>query len=195
MKSAARISARGSKAYQWNVDARFLSAEAVAATEGWRAHPWLDPPAGSLPGKIAHVALITAAQSVVEGTDVEDGIPLCSPLISQPLVEACLRVPSWLWFEDGHNRFVARSAFRDQLPVDVLDRDSKGAPDCFVADLYDANRSKIRELLLGGLLRREKLLDDKAVDAALDNQAPVEGHGFLRLMRLVDAETWARSWS
>jgi asparagine synthase (glutamine-hydrolysing) len=132
---------------------------------------------------------------VVEGTDVEDGIPLCSPLISQPLVEACLRVPSWLWFEDGHNRFVARSAFRDQLPVDVLDRDSKGAPDCFVADLYDANRSKIRELLLGGLLRREKLLDDKAVDAALDNQAPVEGHGFLRLMRLVDAETWARSWS
>jgi asparagine synthase (glutamine-hydrolysing) len=184
----------GQIAYRWPLDMRFLSDTARDAASGATAHPWLTPPAGALPGKAAHIALLIGAQSVAEGFDAEEGLPTYSPLISQPLIEVCLRVPSWLWFEDGFNRAVARRAFRDSLPSATIWRRSKGAPDSFIADIYDANLPLIRDLLLGGALRRCGLLDIPQLEAALCATGPVRGHDFLRIMQLADAEVWARCW-
>ena len=186
---------RRSPAYRWELDTRFLAPEAAKHIGEDSAHPWLVAPMGMLPGKAAHVALIAAAQSVVEGFDAEDTLATYSPLISQPLVEACLQVPSWLWFENGRNRAIARRAFQTHLPAATITRRSKGAPDCFIADLYDANRSVIRDMLLGGVLGGHGLLDTDALLEALDDDAPVRGHDFIRVMQLVDAEAWARCWS
>jgi asparagine synthase (glutamine-hydrolysing) len=138
------------------------------------------------------VALIAAAQSVAEGFDPREALPTCSPLISQPIVEACLKVPTWLWFENGRNRAVARRAFQPLLPSATVQRRSKGAPDCFIADLFDANRALIRQTLLDGVLRQLGLLDVAALEQELDQNSPVRGHDFLRIMQLTDAEVWAR---
>ena len=186
---------RRSPAYPWPLEIRFLSAEARAELEGAVNHPWLVTPTDTLPGKAAHVALIAAAQSVAEGFDMEIALPTFSPLISQPLVEACLQVPSWLWFEAGRNRAIARRAFTGRLPDATLQRRSKGAPDCFIADLFEANRPTIRAMLTGGALSDLGLLDVEALSQTLDDSAPVRGHDFLRIMQLVDAEAWARCWS
>lgn len=186
---------RRSAAYRWPLDHRFVSACGQDAARSAAAHPWLDPPAGTLPGSAAHVALVTGAQSVVEGLDAEEALPACSPLISQPLIETCLRVPSWLWFEDGLNRAVARRAFAGLLPEQTIRRRSKGAPDSFVADIYDANRPIIRDLLLGGVLREQGLLNTSALEAFFADSGPVRGTDFLRVMQLADAEAWARCWS
>lgn len=186
---------RRSSAYRWPLDTRFLSAEARGELDGAVNHPWLIAPASILPGKAAHVALIAAAQSVAEGFDMESALPTFSPLISQPLVEACLQAPSWLWFEAGRNRAIARRAFAGRLPDATLQRRSKGAPDCFVADLFEANRPTIRAMLTGGTLSHLGLLEVEALSQALDDRAPVRGHDFLRIMQLVDAEAWVRCWS
>jgi asparagine synthase (glutamine-hydrolysing) len=190
---ALRIAMRRSRAYRWDVDLSFLSEQAREVSSAGVVHPWLSPPEGILPGKVGHVALIAAAQSVVEGYDVEDRPPTFSPLMTQPVVEACLRIPTWLWFEDGRNRAVARRAFADDLPGEIIGRRSKGGPDCFIAQLFEANRPIIREMLLGGELMRFGLLDGHAIEAALQSEAPVRGHEFLRLMRLTDADAWARA--
>jgi len=190
-----RTKLRRNPAYAWGADMRFLSRAAVAEAEKAPAHPWLTAPGDALPGKAAHVALIAAAQSVAEGFDAEDELPVYSPLISQPLVETCLRVPSWLWFERGLNRAVARRAFSKCLPLETVQRRSKGAPDCFIAELFEVNRPAIRTMLMDGALRREGLLDVVALETALDDQAPVEGHDYLRIMQLVDAEAWATAWT
>ncbi|HZF43648.1 MAG TPA: asparagine synthase-related protein [Sphingomonadaceae bacterium] len=186
---------RGTCRYAWPLDLRYLSDEARQAAAAAAAHPWLEAPPGALPGKAAHVALVMAAQSVVEGEDVQDAISTYSPLISQPLVEACLEVPSWLWFQDGLNRWIARKAFADDLPADVAFRRSKGSPDSFVADIFDANRATVRDMLLGGELARLGLLDLPRLGPALRDTGPLRSHDFLRLMQLVDAEAWARSWT
>lgn len=186
------MSMRRTPAYAWGLDMRFLSAEAKADLTGEAAHPWLVAPKGALPGKAAHVALIAAAQSVAEGFDPREALPTCSPLISQPIVEACLKVPTWLWFENGRNRAVARRAFQPLLPSATVQRRSKGAPDCFIADLFDANRALIRQTLLDGVLRQLGLLDVAALEQELDQNSPVRGHDFLRIMQLTDAEVWAR---
>jgi asparagine synthase (glutamine-hydrolysing) len=189
-----RTSRRRSPDYPWPMDLRFLSPEARRASAGAAAHPWLVAPSDALPGKAAHVALITAAQSVVEGFDAEDALPICSPLISQPMIELCLRIPSWLWFEDGQNRAIARRAFSRDLPAETIGRRSKGAPDSFVADIYQANRAEIRSMLKEGVLHELGLLDLVSLSAVLDDPSPLAGYDFLRVMQLADAEAWARCW-
>lgn len=189
------IRMRRTPAFVWGLDTRFLSTEAKAGVTGEAPHPWLVAPRGALPGKAAHVALIAAAQSVAEGFDPCEALPTFSPLISQPIVEACLEVPTWLWFEKGRNRAIARRAFQPLLPPATVQRRSKGAPDGFIADLYDANRALIRQMLMDGVLRQLGFLDVAALEQELDQSSPVRGHDFLRIMQLTDAEAWARCWS
>ena len=190
-----QISLRQSPSYDWPPDLRFLSEDARKFASETHCHPWLQAPHGSLPGKIAHVALIAAAKRIPEGADAEDELQSCSPLVSQPIVETCLTAASWLWFEHRGNRALARHAFAASLPGAIAWRRSKGAPDCFLAQIYEGNRTTIRELLLEGELRRLCLIDISSVERALKEEGPVRGHDFLRLMQLTDAEVWARCWA
>lgn len=193
LRRAILARARRLSRYGFALDCRLLSPAAMSAAQGAGDHRWLEAPRGALPGKAAHIGLIAAAQSVVEGFDPLDAVPLLSPLISQPVVEACLRVPSWLWFDQGHNRAVARDAFAGLLPHDIVRRRSKGGPDGFIAELYRHHRPLIRDLLMEGLLMAHGLLDRGALDQAMAEQGPVQRHDFLRVMQLVDAEIWARA--
>jgi len=179
--------------YKWQGDIRFLSDRAGDMADLATRHPWLDAPAHALPGKAAHIALMITAQSYVEGLDPEAPIPTVAPLLAQPLVEACLGIPTWFWFKDGLNRAIAREAFRDDLPLPVQARRSKGTPGSFVAAIYEANRPIIRDLLLGGLLAQHGLIDRATLTQALKQPGPVRGFDYIRLMFLVDAEAWARS--
>jgi asparagine synthase (glutamine-hydrolysing) len=188
------ISRRRSNRYPWQLDLRFLSPDARAEARSADDHPWLIAGEGELPGKAAHIALVVAAQSVAEGFDVEEPLPTYSPLITQPVVEACLRVPSWMWFDEGRNRSLARSAFDGFLPQSIIERRSKAAPDCFIAELYELYRQRIRAMLMDGVLQRLGLLETGPLDRMLMAQGPVEGHDYLRVMQLVDAEAWARCW-
>lgn len=183
------------RGYRWPLDRRFLSNAAAHAHDGVELHPWLASPRGALPGKAAHVALLAAAQSYVEGFDPDQQPVPVAPLLAQPLVETSLRVPSWLWFDRGLNRAVAREAFRADLPSAVIERRSKGSPDGFIGEIYEINRATLREMLLGGLLAANGLVDQAALGRMLDDPALPKGHDYLRVIQLADAESWARAWT
>jgi asparagine synthase (glutamine-hydrolysing) len=181
-------------AFRWPRALTFVSPEGRACGLAGAGHPWLIPPDGTLPGSAAHVALLLAAQSLVETSDPHARLPGIAPLVSQPVAEACLRVPSWCWTRDGHNRVIARDAFRFGLPPATVDRRDKGTPDGFVVELIAANRDRIRALLMDGLLADQGLLDRAAVNAALSPAGHRKVLDNAALMDLVDVEAWARSW-
>lgn len=176
--------------YRWSCDLRYLTASALERA-GEPRHRWLRPPPEALPGASAHIAVIAIVENLLETFVVER--PEGSPLMAQPLVEVCLSVPTWLWFERGHNRALARRAFRELLPAEIVERRSKGTPDGFVARVYDANRPALRDLLCGGRLAAEGLLDRDAIDSTLKIPGPVKGHDHIRLLRIADVEAWVRS--
>lgn len=185
---------RPSRGYRWPLQSDFLSQDARAFLA--RApHPWLQAPPGALPGRAAHVALIAAAQSYVEGLDPIRDPPLAVPLLAQPLVELCLRIPSWLWFDGGLNRAVARRAFAGELPPAILRRRSKGTPDSFLAQIFELHRQRIRDELLGGALRSQGLIDLPALLALFASGRPLADGELQRIMALYDAEIWCRAWS
>jgi len=169
----------------------FLSDASRSIVADAIAHPWFVPPDGVLPGRASHVALLAPAQNLVEAINAQALQHAISPLVSQPVVEACLRVPSWHWLAPGRDRATARRAFAPDLPEEIFARRSKGTPTSFVAAIFDRQRKAIRDMLLGGRLAEFGLVDEAKLTQALSAPGPVRDLRFVRIMELVDAEAWA----
>jgi asparagine synthase (glutamine-hydrolysing) len=185
----------GRRQYRWAIDEQMLTNRAIELATPVFDHPWLQVPPHALAGSAAHIALLLAIQNYLEGYRRELVTPIVAPLMSQPLVELCLQIPSWMWCEGGQNRSVARRAFAGLLPEPVLGRRSKGTPDGYSMEIFERNRRAIRELLNGGLLVREGLIDIDAVNQCLADNGPVRGDAYARILCFCDFEAWLRSWS
>jgi asparagine synthase (glutamine-hydrolysing) len=191
--SALRI-AFGPRSYRVRPDTMFLHSDAVRSLESRPVgHPWLDAPAGALPGKAAHIASILRVQQCLEPGRARD-LPAINPLMAQPLMEFCLAVPSWEWRSGGRDRSLARRAFRKNLPAAVLRRRVKGGPDGFAAEVLDHFRSAIGERLLSGNLVREKIVDRSSLELALSEMRPGAGEERARIFEFLAAEAWIDSW-
>lgn len=190
--SVIRRSFRRSRASPWSADTRLLNPQ-VHILRGNALTPWTDLRGDILPGKREHIVLIMRAQNHING--LASPLTRFSPLVSQPLVEFCLRVPTWHWSHGGKNRAVARAAFADILPVELMCRTSKAGPDSFVRQAFAAHREQITERLMDGLLACSGLIDRVALGEALSASELSESEDCLRALDLLEAENWARSWS
>jgi asparagine synthase (glutamine-hydrolysing) len=156
-------------------------------------HSWLDAPADALPGKAAHIAWILRVQNCLEPSRGAH-LPVLNPLMSQPIVETCLRIPTWEWRSGGRDRSVARRAFERDLPPLVANRRIKGSPSHFAARLLDHFRSEIRERLLDGHLARHRVVDAVALEQMLAGKRPVTDVQRVRILEFTAAEAWLDFW-
>lgn len=185
---------RSNRNYQVRPNPLFLHPDfaAVLGPKDWH-HPWLEAPDGALPGKAAHIATILRVQPNLEPS-LGDRYPVLNALVSQPVVEACLKIPSWVWREGGRDRALVRRAFAEILPPAVLDRRIKGTPGRFAAQLLDHFRSPIRDRLLSGRLAASGIVDAAALDRILAGERPVPDLERVRILELVNAEAWIGHW-
>jgi asparagine synthase (glutamine-hydrolysing) len=146
-----------------------------------------------LPGVAGYIRLLALAQSFSEGRDPAATIPTILPLLAQPVVEACLAVPSWLWFEKGRNRALARRAFAPHLPREIVERRSKGTPDSFQGEIFEHHHATLRDMLLGGALADQGLIDLPRLTRVFSGTVPMAPPDVGSLLRLVDVEAWLRS--
>lgn len=181
--------------YHWRAVPMFLDpgVQATLALEPL-IHPWLDQPGAALPGKAGHIAALLRIQQVLEPGRSRHA-SVVNPLLSQPIVEACLEIPSWAWRAGGIDRAVARQAFAPDLPQTTTLRRTKGGPDGFCAQVVDHHRARIRERLLEGRLAGYGLLDRGAMEAALRDGRPTTSDENVRILDLLDTEAWLGSWS
>ena len=177
----------------WPADTRLLASVPDCLADIDTLTPWLETEVGRHRGKRDHLALIMRAQHHLHGLGAA-GLPRFSPLMSQPLLEFCLKVPTWLWCAGGINRAPARAAFARDLPREIVRRTSKAGPDSFIRRSFSDNRPTIRAMLLEGLLARQGLLDLAAVEQALGVDSLAGDSIIYRLLDLAEAEAWARSW-
>jgi asparagine synthase (glutamine-hydrolysing) len=173
---------------------RFMASAAAHALPWPADNPWLDVPEGALPGKRRHISSLIGIQNHLEGYSRLEDSPIISPLLAQPVMELCIRIPTWLWCDSGRNRAVARAAFADALPSEVIARRSKGGFDSFGAELIDRNRKLMREMLLEGALARQRLIDVAAVNRALERPLS-DGEAIVELLALIDQEAWIGAWA
>lgn len=173
---------------------RFLN-KAVTAELPWPAdNPWLEAVNDALPGKRRHVWSLVSVLNHLEGFGRQQLAPICSPLLSQPVVETCLRIPTWLWFEQGRNRSVAREAFAGMLPATVIGRRTKAAFDSLGAQIIRRNATQLRAMLLDGVLVRQGIADPETIDRAFRGDI-ADGEVVAELLGIADVEAWASGWA
>jgi len=150
-------------------------------------------PRDALPGKAMHVAWILGIQNYLDGYARGRVHRLISPLLSQPVVETCLRIPSWLWCSAGRDRAVARDAFGDLLPQEIVNRTTKGSPSGFLQQLFDSYRDLVLARLADGMLAEAGLLDRDTLTAFFRRPEPPRGNELVTIMSLLDVEIWCRA--
>lgn len=158
------------------------------------SHPWLDAPDNVLPGKTVHAAYLMRAQKGVELYPRAALPPHIAPLMSQPIVEACLAIPTWEWIAGGQNRAVARKAFEGYLPEVITARRHKGGPGDFHLSIYRTHRAALHDRLREGVLAASGVLDLAFLDAP-DDPTWRGAARMDRILTFVAAENWARYWN
>ena len=171
-------------------DVSFLSPLLDISSE--QQHPWFPAPANTLHGDKERVLDLAGTQAFRDSVPRARNRWFRMPLLSQPVVEACLRVPSWMWISDGHDRSVARTAFSELLPREIVDRRSKGTFMNYWGAAYRRNRTQMREFLLTGRLQSCGILDADAVRKAFEDPATPRDQSLMRLFDLCKVENWAR---
>lgn len=174
----------------WQRDCTFLNRNRLPDAPD--PHPWFNAPHGSLEGDRERIFDLIGTQSYRESTPRGTGRSTRYPLASQPVIEACLRVPTWMWFADGRDRAVARAAFADVLPEPIYNRRSKGTYANYCGAVYERNKELIRTYLADGLLREQGLLDVEELDRFLSSPLAPRDMSFLRIMDLCMIENWTR---
>lgn len=155
-------------------------------------HPWFELRGGSLPGDRERIFDL-AGNQLFQG-QASRGLrrPIRFPLLSQPVVEACLQAPSWKWIEGGMNRALARTAFSADLPDDVVSRRSKATYMSYLGAVHERRKREMTGFLLSGRLQAEGLLDTGAIAAFMAAPLAPRDQRFLRMFDLCMVENWLR---
>lgn len=174
----------------WPVDASLLSRRFASALP---RHPWIDTATGVPPGQQHYALRLLVSQPFLDGFDRALALPLIAPLLSQPIIEFSLRIPSWHWGDGGLNRAFARRAFTGDLPREVIERTSKGRILSAYLPAYEKYRPELRPFLLDGWLASEGLLDVDALDALLSGRERADATAMARILGFADMERWVRA--
>ena len=119
---------------------------------------------------------------------------LVNPLFSQPLVELCLRLPSYLLTVGGRGRALARRAFAKDLPPQITNRRSKGGMEEHIKAVLDANIDLVRSMLLDGELCRRGMLDRPKLEELLSGRPTALAGAVSQIHALVAVEAWVGRW-
>ncbi len=185
---------KGKSVSGWHADFSYVSDNHRELRLEGRS-PWPIPSFRPLPGKVEHVHALYNSCYNMNGYRRSDTLKAICPLLSQPLVETCLRVPTWMWVGGGRNRLVAREAMERDLPSKVAWRISKGGLGELQRQLLRRQRTTAREMLMEGSLNRNGILDRQAIDAELANDLSYRQDQIMRLLRLCDFEAWCSGTS
>jgi len=119
---------------------------------------------------------------------------IVAPLHSQPVIEVGLRIAIELAIQNGKDRAVARNAFQSIIPREILARQWKDRSPMFFEELMYSNLGLNREILLDGVLVRERIIDRRNLEEALSGRPTRSKHYAVELLDCLCAEAWLASW-
>lgn len=173
----------------------YLAGDVGASAFGWFSrHPWGRDSDGLPPGKKLHLwALLDSLNFTYDYKRARIAQTIL-PLVSQPVIEAVLRIPSYVLSCGGTDRTLVRAAFSDTLPKAVINRNGKGAMDGYYFEVCAANATLIRESLLGGVLASKGLLNRERIERDMPRAGEPADGAETYLLKLFAAEVWASAW-
>lgn len=147
------------------------------------------------PGKRLHIRRTLVANRSYYPSRPEHQLERVHPLLSQPVLEAVFRIPTYLFSFGAKQRGLARYAFQHQLPSDVVFRQTKGGINNFTDDVFRHNFEFLKTFFLDSVLCKEGLLNRQAIEQAFQSEVGQGGAMKTTLLSCLGAEAWLRHWS
>jgi asparagine synthase (glutamine-hydrolysing) len=160
-------------------------------------NPWFTRSAirGVPPGVLWHALTVAAPPSYYNSFSDGPYPERTMPLLSQPLVELCLRIPTYVLIKSGMDRSTARRAFAPDLPPEIIKRRNKGRIDQHLRNVMDANLDFVRDFMLNGRLVKEGLLNRKNLELYLTrDRSPADYEYSEILQQHLCIEAWLSRW-
>jgi asparagine synthase (glutamine-hydrolysing) len=157
-------------------------------------HPLLRHPRGVPSGKLWHAHQMCQPFDFYDPIGRSGDAQRIAPLYSQPLMELCLRIPTYVLTHGGWDRAVARWAFHDELPPEIRNRRHKGGIEEHLRLTLEHNRPFLRELLLDGALVRKGIVDRGRLEEVLSGRPTRIAAGPGELLEYAGIEAWLGRW-
>lgn len=173
----------------------FVAADALPKDlDVYCAHPWTVAAEGLPPGRRRQISLLADAVNRHRPLSDLERAYEHHPLLSQPIVEHCLRTPTYLHLDGGRHRALARQAFASCVPRAILEREDKGATTQFTVEALRRSERFLCELLLDGALAHERLLTCKPLERCLREGQALRSGQLSPLLACIAGEVWLRTW-
>lgn len=157
-------------------------------------HPWLRSIGDLGPGK--RMQILSVVHGVgLHGPSLQTAVvDVLHPLLSTPVVETCLALPTIQLTLGRRDRALARKAFADRLPAKILERRSKGEMTAFYGRMIEGGLDVLRPWILEGHLARRGLIDRAEAEDLLTPESLIWRGGYADLMMVAAIEGWVRAW-
>lgn len=147
------------------------------------------------PGKAQHILSIYQASLYVDYGYRVRGRPTLNPLLSQPLVELALSIPTYQAMADGWDRILFRRAMSKYSKGSYMWRKSKGETSGIIILGIRRNFSNVCELVMDGQFAENGLVDRTMLMKNLTELKHGKIDGIWHILNLAVAELWLKSWS
>lgn len=157
-------------------------------------HPALVRATGLPIGKHTQTMALTHPLGYYDPFEQASAPELVNPLLSQPLVELCLGLPTYLLTQGGRGRALARRAFAGDLPPQIVTRRSKGGMEEHITQVLLSNIDVARGMLLEGELARRGLIDRSRIEALLSGKPTAMAGSISQIHTLIGVAAWLTRW-
>jgi asparagine synthase (glutamine-hydrolysing) len=157
-------------------------------------HPALQSIADVPPGKLVQGRALLYPDEYYDQLRTLSAPESLSPLMSQPVVELCLRLPTYLLTRGGRGRALARQAFAADLPAEIARRRSKGGMEEHVKAVLLRNLDFVRGMLLEGMLVRRGIVDRARLEEVLSGRPTAIASPLMEIYLCLGIEGWLNRW-
>lgn len=171
----------------------YVSDQAWGAAMAAPTHPWFLDLESAPPGKALQAAGLANALIVKAASQRGSRAKLRHPLLAQPVVEYCLGL-STPDLTRGRDRGLARLAFADCVPAEIIRRTTKGRMSAHYGRELAATLGEIRPLLLDGELAAAGVLNLTVLDELLTRERLIWRAGYGAIINLLVVELWVGAW-
>lgn len=146
------------------------------------------------PAKASQIRALSHAVAYADRDERFNNKVVIHPLLSQPLVEYALRIPTYRTIKKDYNRYFFRKAVSRLKQSPVIWRKSKGEVSASYLKLMNNQYDTIRQLLHEGSLIKAAILKSSWIDDNLTQVRHGTASNLLPFLRVIACQLWLNKW-
>lgn len=173
-------------------------AELLAPLKYRLTHPLIRGAADEDPATVHHLNALLVPPPFYGPFSTANHPDRAAPLLSQPLIELCIRLTKSLFISGGWDRSLARRAFQGLCPHDIMTRRDKGGVGERANTILETHRKWTLERLLEGQLVKERLVRRPELETILQGGLTRCKTTAVEVCEYLFTEAWlerSRAWS